>query len=384
MRLFKKGFIFLSIGIRTTTLLFAYDNKEKRISELEKQMLEVGSYHPGGVFGSRFASASPINSDWEVGIEALLWQAKVGGTEYACSVENLRPSTGNSFPLSGTISEISFDLDWGFKCQIGKQNIYEGCDLLLSYTRYFTSSRDGYRKDLPSGFFGLTGFLNPALTAKSHYKLHYQNVDAEFGKANFVSKQLLFRGYIGLKSSWIDQIQKSYYAFDVNYADLASFSSYLKDTANFWAIGPKLGMLSRWYLCREFSLMSKVAGALLYGYYRVQDLYETQESRLIQQETETSFGKVDLKGSSHHFCPFVEMALGLSWNKAYLQDKIVMTLNLSYDMLYFSRQKETLTGEGFVNTGGVPTLLNASVIHFTKTVEDLGFHGVSFSVEVDF
>lgn len=375
--------VYISTGLLATTTLFAYDNRERRISELEKQMLEVGAYHPGGVFGSRFASASSINSDWEVNVDVLLWQAKVGGTEYAYSVSKITDS-GTSYPLNGNISEISFDWDWGFRIGVGKQNIYEECDLLLSYTHYFTAARDGYRKDLPSGFLGLTGFLDPAIIAKSHYRLHYQNLDLEFGRAYFVSKQLLFRPHIGLKSSWIDQKQTSRYEFNVRSGDFISFSSYLKDVCNFWAIGPRIGLHSRWYLCKELSLVNKLAGAMLYGYYKVEDIYNTDESRMVNNQVERSLGEVDLKGSTHHFCPFTEMLIGLSWNRAYIQDKIILTISLSYETLYFSRQKEAITGDGSIRMSNSPTLLNSSGMRFSKQVEDLGFHGVSFSVEVDF
>lgn len=383
MSFFKTSSVYLSIGVLTTTALFAYDSRENRISELEKQMLEIGSYHPGGVFGARFASASPLVSDWQVGAEALLWQAKVGGTEYAYSVANIT-SSGATLPLNGTISEISFDWDWGFKFEVGKQNIYEECDLILSYTRFLTSARDGYRKDLPSGFLGLTGFLNPAVTAKSHYQLRYQNLDLEFGKAYFVSKQLLFRTHVGLKSSWINQKQSSLYEFDANFGDTVSFVSNLKDTCDFFGIGPRIGFLSRWYLCKEISLVSRLAGSLLYGYYKVEDSYNTKESKTINNKIETSFGKVNLKGSSHHFSPFSEILIGLSWNRAYIQDKLILTVTLSYETLYFARQKETLSGEGALRKGDTPTLLNSSQIRFAKHIEDIGFRGISLSIEVDF
>lgn len=383
MSFLKSISVYLAAGFLTIDSLSAYDNREKRISELEKQMLEVGSYHPGGVFGARFASASPLNSDWQVAADVLLWQAKVGGTEYAYSVSSITES-GASFPLNGTISEISFNWDWGFRLEVGKQNIYEECDLILSYTQFLTSGRNGYRKDLPSGFLGLTGFLDPALVAKSHYRLRYQNLDLEFGKAYFVSKQLLFRTYIGLKSCWIKQKQNSHYEFNVNFGDAVSFVSSLKDTCNFWGLGPRIGVLSRWYLGKEVSLINKLSGALLYGYYKVEDNYNTEESKTIDNEIERSFGNVDIKGVSHHFCPFTEIAVGLSWNRAYIQDKLILTVSLSYETLYFSRQKETLSGEGLMRTGSTPILISSSQIRFAKQVEDIGFRGVSLSIEVDF
>lgn len=372
----------MAVGFLATNILCAYD-REQRISELERQMLEVGAYHNGRNFGARFAAGSPVDSDWEVSIDALLWQANIGGTEYACSTSNV---TGGAvrYPFRGEISGISFGWDWGFRCSVGKQNIYDEYDLSLAYTRYFVTEREGYRKDLPSGFFGLTGFLDPALVARSRYRLHYQNLDLELGKTYFVTEKLLLKSHMGLKTSWIGQKQDSRYEFNVGSGDLLSFTSKLKDTCSFLGIGPRVGVHSRWYLCQEVSLVNKIAGALLYGYYKVQDEYNSNEIAIVNGETQRTVGLTQLRGSCHHFSPFGEIFIGLSWNRAYIQDKIVVMVSLNYETSYFWRQKETVSGEGVVRTGSSPTLLNASRVLFAKQVEDLGFRGVSLSVEVDF
>jgi|GEM_PF-849650 len=383
MSLFRKiKNVALFTGLSFPVLLSAYD-REKRISELEKQMLEIGSYHNGRVFGAKLAPASPVSSDWEISFDALLWQAGVGETEYACSTTNVS-ATEIRYPFRGTISEISFGWDWGFRFSIGKENVYDEFDLILAYTRYFTSAKDGYRKDLPSGFFGLTGFFDPALLAKSRYKLHYQNIDLEMGKSYFITQKILVRSHIGLKTSWITQKQDSRYEFAVRSGDLLSFSSRLQDQCKFWGIGPRVGLHSRWYLCQEISLVNKIGGSLLYGYYKVQDFYESNEIQAVSGETRQTISRTDLEGSCHHFSPFAEILLGLSWNRAFYQDKIVVMATLSYETSYFWRQKEVISGEGAMRTGASPTLVNSSRVQFAKQAEDLGFRGVSFSLEVDF
>lgn len=383
MSFFSKVIRPLSFAFFSFPLFLSAYDREKRISELERQMLEVGSYHNGRTFGAKFAPASPVVSDWELSADVLLWQASVGETEYACSTTNLTVNEIR-YPFKGTISDISFGWDFGFRCSVGKQNVYDEYDLILSYTRYFVTEREGYRKDLPSGFFGLTGFFDPALVAKSRYRLHYQNIDLEMGKAYFITQRILVRSHIGLKTSWITQKQDSFYSFNIRKDDLVSFSSKLKDNCRFWGIGPRVGFHSRWYFCPEVSLINKMGGSLLYGYYKVEDLYESNESRVVGGDIRQTIGRTDLKGTCHHFSPFAEILIGLSWNRTYLQDKIVVMASLNYEMNYFWRQREVISGEGAMRTGTSPTLINSSRVQFAKQAEDVGFRGVSFSVEVDF
>ncbi|MEI8300442.1 MAG: Lpg1974 family pore-forming outer membrane protein [Chlamydiota bacterium] len=382
MLFLKKYYRFFS-GIFFVTNLFCFSNSDRRISELEKQMLEIGGYNPAGTFGAHFGNASLGNSDWEVGVDLLLWQTQVGGTEYAYSVNHIQP-LGTGFPLKGKISQMTFDWNFGFRIGGGKQNLVKGSDLFLTYTYYKTSASDGYHKELPSGFLGLTGFLDPAIVAKSDYHLNYQNIDVEFGRSYYVSRQVLVKSNIGLKFSRISQKQTSHYGFDVQSEDLVSFSSNLKDQNLFLGIGPRIGFCSRWYLGREVSLYNKIGAALLYGYFQVKDHYDADEKKILNQQMIKSLSEINLIGSAHRFSPFTEMLIGASWNRSYLKDKVILTISVSYETLYFWREAQKLVAEGVIKTDSSSNLISSSRVLFERQAEDLGFRGLSLKVEVDF
>ena len=276
---------------------------------------------------------------------------------------------------------MTFDWNFGFRAGMGKQNLVKGSDLFLTYTFYKTTASDGYHKELPSGFLGLTGFLDPAIIARSDYHLNYQNIDIEFGRSYYISRQVLIKSNLGLKLSRISQKQVSHYRFNVQSEDLVSFSSNLKDQNLFLGVGPKVGFYSRWYLGREISLYNQIGAALLYGYFQVKDHYDADEKKLINQNIITSLSQINLNGAAHKFSPFAEILIGASWNRSYLKDKIILMLSVSYETLYFWREAQKLIAEGVIRTNGSAGL---SRVLFERQAEDLGFRGLSLKIEIDF
>jgi len=356
---------------------------DKRISELEKQMFEVGGYTSSGNFGAFFGQDKKNPSDWETAAELLYWQTQAGGTEYAYSVAHLQPS-GASFPLTGQVDQISFDWSLGFRIGAGRQHVVQDYDLFFMYTWYKTQAASGHKKELPSGFLGLTGFLDPALTTSSHYHLSYQNIDIEMGKNYYVSSRILVRSHIGLKLSRISQKQNSSYDFNVQTGELVSFSSHLRDYSKFLGIGPRIGVNSRWYITREFSLYNQMGISLLYGYFQVKDFYNADEEKIENSLLTTCTSEIDLTGFSHKFSPYGEMLLGLSWNRAFLQDKFVLTISLNYETLYFWRQIQKIVAEGSLRSTLSRSTFNSSRILFERQAEDIGFRGISLKIEMDF
>ena len=275
---------------------------------------------------------------------------------------------------------MTFDWNFGFRIGMGKENVLSGYDVFIMYTRYTTAASDGQHKNLPSGFWGLTGFLNPAIKVGSNYHLSYQNIDTEAARSYYISSRILVKSNIGLKFSCISQKQKSYYGFDVQSEGLVSFTSNLKDRCLFLGVGPKIGVSSRWYLGREISLYNQVGAALLYGYFKIKDNYTADEAQVANQQVVTSLSQIELLGSSHRFSPFAEMLIGISWNRAYLKDKVIVMISLNYETLYFWRQAQKLVAEGVLTTKESSNGVRSSRVLFERQAEDLGFRGLSLKL----
>lgn len=382
MRLKAKLFLFVIGSLQVA----AFSNSpEQRISELEKQMLEVSTMNQMGTFGAKFASSGPSSSKgrWLVSLDVLLWKAKTGASEFAYSVDRIAPE-GVTFPQRGTISEIDFGWQWGFKAGVGMQTTHDDWDIYLQYTRFKTAQSAGSKKDLPAGFLGLTGFLDPALSAKSSYKLSYNDLSLLLGKAYYLSSKFMTKPFLGIKNSWINQKQTSKYEFDTRSGSLISFSSQLEDRCKFWGIGPLAGFNWQFYLDGGFSLLSEVSVSLLYGFYKCEDFYKTEESRIEGDQNISSFGRANIKGSMHHFSPYSDFQIGLCYERSYNEDRIFFLCKLLYEAQYFFRQEDKINVDGVVTTGPTPRLANSSMVRFTRESEDVSFQGLTFRMELFF
>ncbi len=383
--LFSSKRIFLYAASFLSVQLFGYDDLDIRISDLEKQMLEVSTETRAGTYGAKFASNYRSDTNFYMSIfgEALFWQAKVGGREYAYSASNMTTSKPH-IPFSGEISEISFDWDWGFRVGLGVILPEEMWGLNLIYTRFKTSDNKGNEKDWPEGFMGLTGYLTPALKATSDYEISYNSIDAEFGRSYYISANLNFLPFVGLKNSWIDQTQLSHYLINLRQNDLISFDSNLKDKCDYWGIGPKIGVYANWFMASGIHFTFKTSGSLLYGNYDVTDNYIAEEVREADDQNITNSSSVFLKGNTSLLSPYVDMSIGLGYQGYVYRDKLQLRVSLSYEVEYYWRQNEMLKANGSLKNTYTNLPDSISKVGFQRTSEDLTFYGVTFLLGLSF
>lgn len=57
---------------------FCGSDREKRISDLEKQMMEIGAFNRNQTFGAVFGPSKPSSSQGAVFFDALIYKASVG------------------------------------------------------------------------------------------------------------------------------------------------------------------------------------------------------------------------------------------------------------------------------------------------------------------
>lgn len=364
---------------------FSYQGLDVRVSDLEKQMLEVSTKNISGTYGARFASKYRGGRVFHMDLfgEALFWQAKVGGRDYAYSASNMTNSKPKT-PFRGSVSEVSFDWDWGFKVGLGFIFSEEMWSLNCIYTRFITSNNEGEKKNWPEGFMGLTGYLTPALESSSNYRISYNDISFEFGRNYYVSSNLNLQPFIGLKNTWIHQKQQSKYLINLKQDDLISFNSDLKDCCDFWGIGPQMGLSSSWFITRVINILFKTSGSLLYGKYDVSDSYFSGEVREIQGREEETNSSVFLKGDKSFISPFVDFTIGLGYQEYIYQDKLQLKISLAYEAQYYWRQNEMLKASGSLKKSYNSMTGAISKVGFQRTAEDLAFFGVSALVGLFF
>jgi len=383
----KVGFL-RKIPITIASLLasstaFAAMDMDSRVSQLENQMQQVRTETAMGTYGAQTATARPEvdGRGWFLTLDVLYWHGKVGGTEFAYTDND--PAA--SLPVKGRTKDIDFDWDWGFRVGAGYNFAHDGWDAYLQYTWFDTNGSDSTRAGLNSSVIPLKGSAQIVATAadpldtfifcdsaKSQFDLDYQALDLELGRAYFVSGKLSFRPHWGLKTAWIDQEQITRYTGGTPVAvpqstaenlGLGVSTVHIKDDCDFWGLGPRAGVESKWHLGYGFSIFGNVSGALLFGFFDVDHR---------ERWTDTQDNRIRLHANRHAFSPTVQFELGLRYDTYIHNNKQHVGVGLGFEGQYWWRQNQMLKID------------DAAVLKYERYSEDLSFHGLTLDIRFDF
>lgn len=383
----KVGF-FTKIPVAIASLLasstaFSAMDMDSRVSRLENQMQQMRTENAMGTYGTKTANARPEvgGRSWFLTLDVLLWHAKVGGTEYAYSDNDPKAK----LPVKGRTKDIDFEWDWGLRVGAGYNFDHDGWDAGLQYTWFDTNGSDSTRSGLNSSVVPLRGSSRIVATededdrfivcdsAKTQYDLEYQGLELELGRAYFVSGKLSLRPHWGVKSAWIDQEQITRYTGGSPFARTSDTSNlglgistvHIKDECDFWGLGPRAGVDSKWHLGSGFSLFGNIAGSLLFSYFDV----DHQERWTTVKEN-----RINLHANRHAFSPSVQFALGLRYDQYIHNNKQHIGVGLGFDGQYWWRQNQVLKVDD----------TSTDVIKYERYSEDLSLHGVTLDVKFDF
>lgn len=375
----------LTLGalLMASSTAFAAMDRDSRVTELENQMKQVGTETAMGTFGANTASARADvdGRGWFITLDALFWKTKIGGTEYAYSDQDPRAT----LPIKGRTKSIEFDWDWGLRAGLGYNFAYDGWDTHLQYTWWDTSGSDSTRAGLNSSIIPMRGsstivqdpntnvleqFLFCA-SAKSQFDFSYQALDLELGRAYYVSSMLSLRPFWGVKSAWMDLEQITRYTGGGEFLDpdgvlifgLGRNTVHIKEDSDFWGIGPRTGIDTKWYLGDGFSIFGNVAAALLFGFFEV---HHKEKFSLL------GTNRINLNANRHAFSPTVQAQIGLRYDTYFHKDQYHVGIGLGFEGQYWWRQNQMLKID------------DAAVLKYERYSEDLAMYGLTLDFRLDF
>lgn len=366
-----------------SSMVYAAADRDVRLTELESQMKQVGTETAMGTFGAQTALARP-NVDgkkWFFTFDLLFWRTKVGGTDYAYTDNDVFAT----LPHKGRKKHIEFDWDWGLRFGLGYNFDHDGWDFQGQYTWYDTNGSDSTRAGQNSSVVPLRG--SPSITndpatpnvqtpfvvctsAKSMFDFDYNNIDLELGRDFYVSSTLSLRPFWGLKSAWIDQKQTTRYTGGTPFPlqnmivfGLGGNTVHVKDTCDFWGLGPRTGVDTRWYMGHGVSIFGNISGALLFGYFNVD-----HNEKFSLRET----ARIHLHANRHAFSPTVQFQMGLRYDTYLHNDRHHIGVGLGFEGQYWWRQNQMLRVNDF------------SELKYERYSEDLAFYGITGDIKFDF
>lgn len=263
-----------------------------------------------------------------VAADFLYWRAENNGFSYAFEFDTTDPVGGNE----GSVIRIGPGWDPAFRVGLGWNTTYDFWDVFLNYTWY--RNRASETRTSVNGFVPLWPVNTSAagqfgtVSAKSRFMLNMG--DLEVGRMLYVTKTVAMRPYWGVRGGTLHQ------KFNNTFGGIA-FGENSQQTFtgknNYWGIGPRTGVSGEWHLNQGFSLLGKLAGALLYG--------KTKASAITQQLTTVGVDFTTLRNHQDDFyqlVPNLQMSLGFQWQTCFWCEKMLFKFSASWETNYWWNQ----------------------------------------------
>jgi hypothetical protein len=353
------------VALAVSSAAFAALDMESRVTQLEKQMQQVRTETPADTFGAKTALGRPAvdGHGFFVTLNALYWQPKTGGTEYAYTDQD----TQGAYPRKGRVKTMDFDWDYGFRVGVGYNLDHDGWDTHLQYTWLDSSGSSSTRAGSNSSVIPLKSSWeiadNSSLvaeSAKSMYDFDYQSLTLELGRDFYLSKKLSVHPHVGLKSTWLDLTQSVRYTG----RELEGNTLHVDDYADFWGLGPRFGFDSKWYVGNGFSLFGKLSGALIYGYHDVDHKEKMSNNPDVR--------KIHLHANKHGFAPNANMQLGVRYDTYVNDNKQHVSLGLAFEAEYYFKINQMLQ------------IRDQSNDTFNRPGYEASMHGLTLDFKFDF
>lgn len=291
-----------------------------------------------------FARGAPNAGGGAFEFEFLWWRAENHGFSTA-----LNESSGGLYTTVdggdsvGSILRVQPNWDPGLRLGFGWNSDYDRWDLFVNWTWYLNHAKStNIRSDLPidaastDGFYpewplaNFTGF-GPYRTAYGSWKMLYNAIDVEVGRAYFTTPALSFRPICSLRTAWINQKFISKFSQPLQ-PDIASRQEFFAKN-NWWGIGPRLGVESDWKIGLGIYLLGKASTSLLYGKTSVWTISDSQPAGLSSFVLDRRF--VD---AFYALVPNLQLFLGIGWKRFVNCGRIAFSIDAGWEANYWWNQ----------------------------------------------
>jgi hypothetical protein len=347
-------------GLLTTLLVtssFGFADSGEKSSKSEKKMYNgtengsKGIYWEGKDEGMGkdamavrcFQNCFPTcpDSNFSVQVDFLWWASQyhlpfaikgTGQTSF-CTTDNVDcglPAKIDVTQINSQIKTVHNGWAPGYRVGLGWNTQFDNWDVRLLYTYYHDSSSRHVRGNSVNVFWQ---------EARGRGRLNYNVGDLEMGRTYYISKYLVFRPFIGLRTAWLDQqfvarstnkrgplqladpgglgpIAQGVLAF-TNLALQAAFDVFpdparVKVHNDLWGVGPRFGLDTNWGNWHGFSLLANISTALLYGHTWTHASVYLQDGD-IDGDGDTDALLLKTKGGYWHGIPTLQTQMGLTW-----------------------------------------------------------------------
>ncbi len=264
-----------------------------------------------------------VRGSWDIFLfgNFLYWQPNEEGLEYAFGQKN------TTDPVTQTLISPHASFHPGFQTGFGVNGNRDGWDFKAWYTWFHFTDRDTQRTPANAILQPLWfDSLENASKVRSKWKLTLQEVDAQIGRESHLGRFLSLRPSFAVTAIWF--LQR--YNIQADIINLGVEKNSYNRARN-WALGPKIGIDSRWMLGSGFDIFVNSAAALLYSKYTIRLRSETlttvDDQFLLQLRKRVAFIR-----------PYFEICSGFQYGFYFSNDGFHLAFYASYDFRIFWNQ----------------------------------------------
>lgn len=352
------------IAMAVSASAFAGSDLETRVVELEKKIDMISTTTATGVYGVKTASAraEPDGYGWNLSLDVLYWQTKLGGAAYG-QVNNAYGLNVSPINTREVTQEPRFKWDFGVKFGIGYNFDYDKWDSRLEYT-YFRNQADSHVRKLslpsvvvsdlldaaaPLMYESVSDFINDrvhdvfAQEGQGYVDNKFDDLFIDLGRNYFVSKYLSMRPAFGVEATWFNlrataKFMGGVTQREIGYGDLIAVGDEamrFENERHFYGIGPRVSFDTKWHLGESFCFYGDVKGALLFSY--IKNEYEATYTG----QPNNAAKRIH---NYHSLNPAVKFELGIMYDKYCMNDTQHFSIALGYENQYY-------WGASFYDTG---------------------------------
>ena len=324
--------------VMSSSLLFSKDrsrlNTYEKVDALENSVTSITQTTPLDTITVQTTSANPIRSETPTtaSIAALFFKPSVQGSAFA--VTNNRE--GSDLPIEGDLQEASLKWDWGVRALLAQAFNEQNFTLSGEFTYLKTHGNRAASQPLQTSVIPLKGlFTDSTYFAKSTMKFKFLNLDLALFRDYFSSKTLSVKPAVGIKTTWAEIDETTFYAHD--YLVHKKYSDVIEQS-KVWGIGPLGAITTKWYFCDHVFFFGKLGTSALYSYKRA-----SQENSLNGSELDYMI----VSQKYHEFIPYMELNLGFTLYKVVNDAQQCIQFSLAYESQYYWGLRRTFGLEEF-------------------------------------
>ncbi|MEM8629122.1 MAG: Lpg1974 family pore-forming outer membrane protein [Chlamydiota bacterium] len=247
----------------------------------------------------------------------------------------------------------------GFRVGLGWYIDENNWDITTEYTRFHHEQTATFSTS--SGESIVPFWLSPltdgrATRASTTWDLEIDCLDAELGKAYYLSEQNTVHPFWGARLAWISQEYTPTY-------ELAGKSIPTKSQIRSWGFGLRMGMQTDWFIYGGARLIAKTSSSFLYTHYKL---------CVEQQESDPTQTALSTEETPDYLRPHIDSALGVGWCDYFFNSALHIDLAFFYEFHLFWNQN--IFGSAF---GGTTN-------QAPKSARNLSLHGCTFQTRLNF